>query len=364
MARVEEGGRVRYVSQSANQLEAARDRVAEGAVPGAAAPARRESEIAAAQSRLARLRESAAPQAAIQEVQYDAMLAGANLSEVYQVDQRGAFANDAERANFSQNIQSVVQEGAAKPSVYQQINTALLDQKPRGANQARTTFAASADVDAMSQAWVRADVENKPQAKTAVQNAVRIVHSEGSRVQQAIEAHNKARPGEAVAMDDVVKAAQTNDQAALNKATANMPAVISMDEAKALDKKQRIDRDELLSTFKGRGLERVQNAARRGMATAGRGARAVGRGAAAADGAVAGAAEVATSAGRTRRRMGREFTAVAPDIEAPRAGQPGYRVGPQPPPAPRPAPPPPAPPPAGPAYTGETPEGFETGRHT
>ncbi|HWQ99917.1 MAG TPA: hypothetical protein VN397_03675, partial [Candidatus Methylomirabilis sp.] len=87
MARVVEGGKTSFVTQTTEQMATARG-AGGAAMPGeaaAAAPVRREAEIKAAKERLERMRAEGASGGAIEGVQGQMLLSGAKMTEAFQV---------------------------------------------------------------------------------------------------------------------------------------------------------------------------------------------------------------------------------------------------------------------------------------
>lgn len=219
---------------------------------------RNQSAIKAGKQRLDNFRSGNAVPAQIRSVQYDMMASGANLPEAYKVDQAGRFENDAEREHYRENVQRAVREGAGGAATYRQVDLDYLKSNLSGDNQARTIFAATANTDQMKTAW-QVQPNDSPDRK-AVEEAVRVVHSEGARIEKLIHSHNNKNPQQLVSLDSVTQAGEANNATQLAQATSAMRTKISMDEAKALGQKRKIDQDSVLKNFRDQASTRAANA--------------------------------------------------------------------------------------------------------
>lgn len=234
---------------------------------------RRESEIDAARKRIRQLREndvSGAQEPVVREAQLQGMLAGGKINEMYAVNQAGKFERNDDRANFRENTRTLT-EGDKNIEAYERFDVADLEANLSQSHEARAVFAGEANVGKMAESWKWAEerqASGAPRNATAGKNiarAVQVVHDEGARVENVLEQHNLRNTDPATHVDTsrVVRAALANDAAELEAATEafrSQGGTISMDEAKALAKKQEIDRDENLRAFRKQASSRVAHA--------------------------------------------------------------------------------------------------------
>ncbi|OGL73651.1 hypothetical protein A3E39_02135 [Candidatus Uhrbacteria bacterium RIFCSPHIGHO2_12_FULL_60_25] len=370
MARVEEGGRVRYVSQSAEQVAAAREAVTGKKAAAAGGeewekPIRRESEINAAKERLARARAEGAPPERMAEVQQGMMAAGAPMTEAFGVDQKGTFSSDQDRAAFSmtmQNVNTAAEAGRLDMSVVQNMDFDLLQQNPGGRNEARSVFIEKVSTDGLRKAAVDATGSQNRAAQRRVTQMAQVVDMEGARAEKTLaqanlKLANKMDVGQITG--DYEKAKKSGDmsgfQRQLDAINAESGVELTQSDVSAMSKRLDMNADPTLQAYKKNMSARGATAARR----FGKGV--VAGGAAVAGAAAGGAAAVgattrrfATPEGRTAAGVaGLERTAarqelrgaVTPPIAPAGPGGPPRRRPDVPPPGPRPTPPSPPPPP-------------------
>jgi hypothetical protein len=249
-------------------------RAASGAVaaPRGRAQVRNEGEVTAAAGRVQRMRAEHAASPALQTpareaqmrgMQYEGMRAGARVSEVYDVNNRGAFANATERTNFRQNVQQFTQEAAADPGRYRSLDVSELQSRPNEAREDRSVFTAAASMDSMKRAWDQAEAADDSGTVDQISAAVGVVHQEGSRIQDKLQAYSTDHPEQPLNLEAIENAALADDAQALWQAVSPMgDNGLTMDEAKAFAKKRQIDRDPVLRTFRHDASDRTAQAMR------------------------------------------------------------------------------------------------------
>lgn len=242
------------------------------AVSGQAAPRRNESVISAARDRIGRFRPQGEKGAdEVRRAQYEGMLAGARMNEIYDVDAGGTFKTPEDHRHFTQNVKAVVQQGASNVNAYSNLDFSVLQRNPTGRNEVRSAFSAHADIDHLRTAWTAAGTSN-PRARTSIATAIGAIHEEGSRVEQQLADYNTKHPEARVNTAQVLDYARAGNEEQVRLALGDFAhhtgSTLTMDEIRSVVKKQEIDGDAVLKTFKTAASPRTARAAAAGRGQA------------------------------------------------------------------------------------------------
>ncbi len=240
-------------SSAPRRVETPEARNAEGRVASARARVEHVREMPAGPDRD---REARDAQVGLREAQASAVAAGARLDRTYEMSGDGAFFSSDDDKHFEEQVAKLHEEAKTDLQAYENVDTEMLMRSPNGDNNARAAFVRQTKVKDLRAAYDRAKQSGDAKTVRRVADMVRIVETEGSKIEALIRAQNarnqKANEAQVKKFGDnahvvdlidenkVLQAALSGDEGALKAALGGSGLKISMDNAQALRKKTAI----------------------------------------------------------------------------------------------------------------------------